>query len=384
MARTMEDQETPLANGICQCEGPNLARGFKFCEPYDAVRQKGRGAEPELRCGMQLKERGRFLGFNREEVGRANVRCRKIKERVSRIEAGTQSFLGFTEKAQKDSVHTLSLLSDQWTRIQNDLYKIIHRKFLESYAKKAPKEEIVRSSYFASNLRFPLKTEDGVWSEKTKMTNAFPMECPNGIKDEPGLHTDREHEIVSQIHLLNKELETIRELKQAASEHVKLHASPFFRAKLELKLPRFLPPKSPHNLLEEELYLDPWSLLVATIFLNKTSAVAARPYVFWFLEENPDPFTVVGKKTEQLETYFGPLGLQKRRAKQVWRMSYDFLYKDWKRVGELHGVGSYGEDAFRMFCLGDFSVDPKDRYLKIYKAWYHMQDKDSRLHEMNC
>ncbi|XP_066255660.1 uncharacterized protein [Euwallacea similis] len=383
MAHTMKNQETPPANGISQCEASEFAREFKLFEPYDAVCQKGLVTEAEQRCGLKLKERGRFLGFNREEVSRANVRCRKIKERVSRIEAGTQSFFGFTEKAQKDSVRTLSLLSDQWTRIQNDLYKTIHRRFLENYTKKAPSEETVCSSYFASNLMFPFKTEDKTWSEKAKIPNVFPMECPNGIKDEPDPHIDREHEIVSQIHRLNKELEKIRELKQAASEQAKLHTSPFFRAKLELRLPRFLPPKSPHNLLEEELYLDPWSLLVATIFLNKTSAMAARPYVFWFLEENPDPFTVVGKKVEQLETYFGPLGLQKRRAKQVWRMSYDFLYKDWKKVGELHGVGSYGEDAFRMFCLGDFSVDPKDRYLRIYKAWYHMQDKDSRLQEMN-
>lgn len=68
---------------------------------------------------------------------------------------------------------------------------------------------------------------------------------------------------------------------------------------------------------------------------------------------------------------------------QVWRMSHDFLYKEWKKVGELYGVGRYAEDAFRMFCLGDFSVKPKDRYLKIYKAWYEMQDKKARLKEMN-
>ncbi|XP_076255508.1 methyl-CpG-binding domain protein 4-like isoform X2 [Rhynchophorus ferrugineus] len=146
----------------------------------------------------------------------------------------------------------------------------------------------------------------------------------------------------------------------------------------------FIPPKSPHNLIEEQLWNDPWALLIATIFLNRTSCQIARPYVFWFLNDNPNPSLVLEKNVNDLEIYFRALGLQITRAKQVWRMSYDYIYKNWKRVGELYGVGRYGEDAFRMFCLGDFTVEPKDRYLKIYKAWYEMNEKNERIKEMNC
>lgn len=35
-------------------------------------------------------------------------------------------------------------------------------------------------------------------------------------------------------------------------------------------------PASPFGLLEEELYLDPWKLLVGCLFLNKTSAKQVR------------------------------------------------------------------------------------------------------------
>jgi len=31
------------------------------------------------------------------------------------------------------------------------------------------------------------------------------------------------------------------------------------------------PPKSPYNLVQESLFHDPWKLLVATIFLNRTT-----------------------------------------------------------------------------------------------------------------
>ena len=33
----------------------------------------------------------------------------------------------------------------------------------------------------------------------------------------------------------------------------------------------WIPPKSPYNLVQETLFHDPWKLLVATIFLNKTT-----------------------------------------------------------------------------------------------------------------
>nr|XP_023016715.1 uncharacterized protein LOC111506019 [Leptinotarsa decemlineata] len=151
-------------------------------------------------------------------------------------------------------------------------------------------------------------------------------------------------------------------------DHESEHISEF-RSKFRLHH-LWIPPRSPHNLIEERLYHDPWALLTATIFLNRTSCTVARPFVFWFLTENPGPLKVLDQFPKDLEKYFCDLGLHSTRAVQVYRMSYDFLFKNWKNASELYGIGNYGENAFRMFCLGDFSVEPKDRFLKIYKAWY--------------
>ncbi|XP_018336859.1 methyl-CpG-binding domain protein 4-like protein isoform X3 [Agrilus planipennis] len=134
----------------------------------------------------------------------------------------------------------------------------------------------------------------------------------------------------------------------------------------------WMPPKSPHNLIEESLSHDPWALLVATIFLNKTSCMVARQYVEEFLQDNPNPQTVLKKDSSELVKYFVNLGLHQRRAEQVWRMTHDFLHKKWNKVGELYGIGQYGEDAYRMFCLGDMNFRPCDRFLRIYRAWYKM------------
>lgn len=53
--------------------------------------------------------------------------------------------------------------------------------------------------------------------------------------------------------------------------------SPYFRKRnQELEPPRlkgqpWVPPRSPYGLVQENLYQDPWKLLVATIFLNRTT-----------------------------------------------------------------------------------------------------------------
>ena len=43
-----------------------------------------------------------------------------------------------------------------------------------------------------------------------------------------------------------------------------------------LQYPHFVPPKSPHGLIQEQLHSEPWKLLVATIFLNRTAGMYER------------------------------------------------------------------------------------------------------------
>lgn len=54
---------------------------------------------------------------------------------------------------------------------------------------------------------------------------------------------------------------------------------------------KYKPPHSPFHLVQEELFHDPWKLLVATIFLNKTSGQNAIPTLWKFFESFPDAET---------------------------------------------------------------------------------------------
>ena len=74
------------------------------------------------------------------------------------------------------------------------------------------------------------------------------------------------------------------------------------------------------------------------------------------------------------------LGLQEKRAKIIIRFSEEFLTKDWHYPKELHGIGKYGDDSYRIFCLGDWkNVKPDDHKLNYYHSWLWEQENQGSL-----
>lgn len=76
-----------------------------------------------------------------------------------------------------------------------------------------------------------------------------------------------------------------RNVNELTCKKSKVKQSSYFNKKKgDLSAPKFrgakwCPPKSPFNLVQESLYHDPWKLLVATIFLHRTSGNA--DYIKW-------------------------------------------------------------------------------------------------------
>ncbi|KAK3585865.1 hypothetical protein CHS0354_038396 [Potamilus streckersoni] len=130
------------------------------------------------------------------------------------------------------------------------------------------------------------------------------------------------------------------------------------------------PPKSPFNLIQESLFHDPWKLLIATIFLNKTSGKAAIPILWKFLNKWPNPDAARKGDWKAMAKVLEPLGLHEKRAKIIIRFSDEYLTKEWKYPIELHGIGQYGNDSFRIFCVNEWKqVKPEDHKLNDYHKW---------------
>ncbi|KAM4721231.1 methyl-CpG-binding domain protein 4 [Rhinophrynus dorsalis] len=133
---------------------------------------------------------------------------------------------------------------------------------------------------------------------------------------------------------------------------------------------KWTPPRSPFNLVQETLFHDPWKLLLATIFLNKTSGKMAIPALWEFLEKYPTPELTRTADWKELSELLQPLGLHELRAKAIIRFSDEFLTKKWNYPIELHGIGKYGNDSFRIFCVNEWKeVQPEDHKLNKYHAW---------------
>uniref|UniRef100_A0A8C3JBW2 Methyl-CpG-binding domain protein 4 n=1 Tax=Calidris pygmaea TaxID=425635 RepID=A0A8C3JBW2_9CHAR len=155
--------------------------------------------------------------------------------------------------------------------------------------------------------------------------------------------------------------------------------SPYFSSKYSKEAPspprrkafrKWTPPRSPFNLIQETLFHDPWKLLIATIFLNKTSGKMAIPVLWEFLKKYPSPEVARAADWKEMSELLRPLGLYELRAKTIIKFSDEYLSKRWRYPIELHGIGKYGNDSYRIFCVNEWKeVQPQDHKLNVYHAW---------------
>ncbi|XP_021104484.1 methyl-CpG-binding domain protein 4 isoform X2 [Heterocephalus glaber] len=126
---------------------------------------------------------------------------------------------------------------------------------------------------------------------------------------------------------------------------------------------KWTPPRSPFNLVQETLFHDPWKLLIATIFLNRTSGKMAIPVLWEFLEKYPSAEAARAANWRDVSELLKPLGLYELRAKTIVKFSDEYLTKQWKYPIELHGIGKYGNDSYRIFCVNEWKQLEGSRWL---------------------
>lgn len=68
----------------------------------------------------------------------------------------------------------------------------------------------------------------------------------------------------------------------------------------------WIPPKSPFNLIQESLFHDPWKLLIATIFLNRTTGRKAIPVMWEFFRKFPNPEVTRKADWKEIAGMYGP------------------------------------------------------------------------------
>lgn len=180
-------------------------------------------------------------------------------------------------------------------------------------------------------------------------------------------------------------------------------------------------------MVQERLAHDPFRLLLATIFLNKTQAERAMPVFHQLMEAYPSAAALARATVDEVTTVIRTLGFQNQRAKkciefaQAWVAQppargkrYRKLHypqkghgKDVKagqvlddhdpraawEISHLPGLGPYSHDSWRMFCrdelrglasdwLGSSAQpmhDAAGRQFKFEPEWKRVLPEDKEL-----
>ena len=79
---------------------------------------------------------------------------------------------------------------------------------------------------------------------------------------------------------------------------------------------------------------------------------------------NPKAYLRGHLKTQQ--NILKPLGMWNVRAKRIRKMSEQFLTWDYQEASDLHGIGKYGSDSYKIFYKDQIPDDIQDKELKKY------------------
>lgn len=209
--------------------------------------------------------------------------------------------------------------------------------------------------------------------------------------------------------------------------------SPYFPNKPR---PNFLsclpfPPLSAEKfgLMQERLAHDPFRLLIATIFLNRTRGEQAMPVFFQLMQQYPTPADLAAAEFEDVVAIIRRLGFQNQRAQKciemarTWSKWAPVKGKRWRKlhypmkgdgkdiqmeevlgdednrvaweISYLPGLGPYSHDSWRIFCRdklrglaeswnGEGARDgfepewkrvlPTDKELRAYLTWMWLKE----------
>ena len=130
------------------------------------------------------------------------------------------------------------------------------------------------------------------------------------------------------------------------------------------------PPKSPHGLIQEDLWPDEWKILISCVMLNQTTRKQVDKVIWQFFDKWPCPDVFLKSKFSEVSDLLKPLGFYNRRPKAMRRFTEEYINHEWEEPIELHGIGKYANDAWKIFCVGDWRVvEPQDHALNKYHTW---------------
>ena len=109
-----------------------------------------------------------------------------------------------------------------------------------------------------------------------------------------------------------------------------------------------------------------WQHMVGVICLNQTYRKQVKEILPKLFKRYPNPKAFLRGRLKTQENILKPLGMWSVRARRLRQMSKDFLTWDGKEASDLHGIGKYGSDSYKIFYKDEIPSDVQDKELRKY------------------
>ena len=120
------------------------------------------------------------------------------------------------------------------------------------------------------------------------------------------------------------------------------------------------------DLMVQQQVKSKWQHMVAVICLNQTYRKQVKECLPVLFSKWPTPEKMSKAPLRSIQKIIKPLGMWKVRSKRIKKMSQQFPAWDQKDAAELHGIGRYGSDSYKIFYLNKTNIRVTDKELKKY------------------
>ena len=109
-----------------------------------------------------------------------------------------------------------------------------------------------------------------------------------------------------------------------------------------------------------------WKHMVAVMCLNLTYRKHVKIILPKLFARYPTPKAYLRGRLATQQRMLKPLGMWEVRSKRIRKMTEQYMEWDGKEASDLHGIGKYGSDSYRIFFFNQIPPDVQDKELKKY------------------
>ena len=120
------------------------------------------------------------------------------------------------------------------------------------------------------------------------------------------------------------------------------------------------------NLMVQQQVRSKWQHMVGVVCLNQTYRKQVKLVLPKLFKKYPNPKAYLRGRLKTQENMLKPLGMWSVRAKRLRQMSKEYLTWDGVEASDLHGIGKYGSDSYKIFYKNEIPNDVQDKELKKY------------------